>query len=337
MTKIQSLSIRNSTAEFLMFTVDSRQDTVEVRFQNENIWLSQKIMSLLFDCSSDNIWLHLKNIFKENELNEISVTEEFSITASDGKNYRTKYYNLDAVIAVWYRINSKRATQFRQRATNILKEFAIKWYVLDKKRLQNWWFLGEEYYEKLLEEIREIRLSERKMYQKITDIFATSLDYDSVSNEAKEFFATVQNKLHFAIHGNTAAELIYDRSSAEKTHMWLITREKSPVGKILKSDVSIAKNYLDKDELDDLGRIVNAFLDLAESRAKRKIPMTMEDRKTNINEFLQFDKRDILTDKWRISHDDAKIYAESQWEQYRITQDNLFQSDFDHFVASIER
>ena len=277
MTKKKKLQIRNSTAEFLIFTNQAKEDGIEVRVQNETIWLSQKLMGVLFDCSTDNISLHLKNIFKENELDESSVTEEFSVTASDGKTYRTKHYNLDAIISVGYRVNTGRATAFRQWATSVLKDYAIRGYVIDKKRMENGSFLDEDYFEHLLAEIREIRLSERRFYQKITDIYATSMDYNKDAVITKEFFAKVQNKLHYAIHGHTAAELIVSRANAEKEHMGLTSWEKSPNGKIVKTDVSIAKNYLTETELESLGRIVNAYLDLAEDRAKRHIPMTMDD------------------------------------------------------------
>jgi len=269
MAKKKPLQIRNSTAEFLIFTNQAKEDGIEVRVQNETIWLSQKLMGALFDCSTDNISLHLKNIFKENELGEDAVTEEFSVTASDGKNYKTKHYNLDAIIAVGYRVNTRRATAFRQWATAVLRDYAIRGYVIDKKRMENGTFLGEDYFEHLLSEIREIRLSERRFYQKITDIYATAMDYNKDAVTTKEFFAKVQNKLHYAIHGNTAAELIIARANAEKEHMGLTSWEKSPDGKIVKADVSIAKNYLTETELESLGRIVNAYLDLAEDRAKR--------------------------------------------------------------------
>ena len=328
----QKIIIRNSTAEFLIFAADSRQDGIEVRFQDETVWLSQKMMATLFDCSTDNISLHLKNIFKDEELDKKSVVEDFSVTASDGKKYKTKHYNLDSIIAIGYRVNSKRATQFRQWATNILRNFAIKGYVLDKKRLENGAFLGEDYYERLLEEIREIRLSERKFYQKITDIYATSVDYNKDAPTTKDFFAKVQNKLHYAIHGKTVAELIKSRANAKKEKMGLTAWEKFPDGKILKSDVNIAKNYLTKDELESLGRIVNAFLDLAEERAKRKIPMTMEDWSKRLDKFLEFDERKILDGKGNISAEIAKSFAESEWEKYRIVQDKLFESDFDEAV-----
>ena len=268
--KSKGLMIRNSTAEFLMFTADSRQDGLEVRFQDENVWLTQKMMAELFQCSTDNISLHLKNIFKDGELEEKSVTEEFSVTASDGKQYHTKHYNLDAIIAVGYRVNSIRATQFRQWATRVLKEFAIKGFVLDKERLKNEGFLGRDYFEELLEIIREIRASERKFYQKITDIYATALDYATDSPITKSIFCRVQNKMHFAIHGQTAAEIIMKRADNQKPYMGLTTWKKSPKGKIQKSDVTIAKNYLNKDEIEALDRIVNMYLDYAEDQAKRK-------------------------------------------------------------------
>ena len=271
-----------------------KEDGIEVRVQNDTIWLSQKLMAVLFDCSTDNISLHLKNIFKEEELDENSVIEEFSVTASDGKNYKTKHYNLDAIIAVGYRVNSKRATAFRQWATSVLRDYAIRGYVIDRKRMENGTFLSEDYFEHLLAEIREIRLSERRFYQKITDIYATAMDYSKDSPLTKQFFAKVQNKLHFAIHGHTAAELIVERANAEKEHMGLTTWENSPNGKIVKTDVSIAKNYLTQTELESLGRIVNAYLDLAEDRAKRHIPMTMEGWAKRLDKFLEADERDIL-------------------------------------------
>ena len=331
----KKLQIRNSTAEFLVFTSLAGENSIEVRYENETIWLSQKMMASLFECSTDNISLHLKNIFKEKELAEISVTEEFSTTASDGKKYKVKHYNLEAIISVGYRINSQRATQFRQWATQILREFAIKGYVLDKKRMENGSFLNEDYFERLLEEIREIRLSERRFYQKVTDIYSTSLDYNRDAPTTKDFFAKVQNKLHFAIHGKTAAELIKERADSTKENMGLTSWGNSPTGKILKSDVSIAKNYLKEDELKSLGRIVNAYLDLAEERALRKIPMTMEDWAKRLDLFLEFDEREILQNAGTISHEIAKGFAESEFEKYRIIQDRLFESDFDKEIKEI--
>jgi hypothetical protein len=335
MTK-QNLQIRNSTAEFLIFTAEGATNTVEAFYQDETIWLSQKMMAALFDCSTDNISLHLKNIFREKELDENSVTEDFSVTASDGKTYRTKHYNLDAIIAVGYRVNSVRATQFRQWATSVLRDYAIRGYVLDRKRMENGAFLGEDYFEHLLAEIREIRLSERRFYQKITDIYATAMDYNKDAPTTRAFFAKVQNKLHYAIHGHTAAELIVSRANADKEHMGLTSWEKSPDGKIVRTDVAVAKNYLTEAELSSLGRVVNAYLDLAEDRAKRHIPMTMEDWATRLDAFLSADERDILQVGGNVTAQMAKSFAESEFEKYRITQDRLFESDFDKVVRRIE-
>ena len=299
--KQTNLQIRNSTAEFLILSYQSGGDGVEVRVQDGTIWLTQALLADLFQSTKQNISLHLNNIFKEDELKPNSVVKEFLTTAADGKNYPTKHYNLDAIIAVGYRVNSKRATAFRQWATSVLRNFALRGYVLDKKRMENGAFLDEDYFERLLEEIREIRLSERRFYQKVTDIYATAMDYDKNSPTTREFFAKVQNKLHYAVHGHTAAELIHDRANAERIHMGLTTWFAYPHGKILKSDVSIAKNYLSESELDDLGRIVSAYLDLAESRAKRRIPMTMEDWAKRLDIFLQADDRELLQNAGKIS------------------------------------
>lgn len=324
--------IRNSTAEFLIFSQQEGNQGIEVRYEDNEIWLTQKRMAELFDCSSDNISLHLKNIFKEGELEEHSVTEIFSATATDGKNYNTKHYNLDAVISVGYRVNSLRATQFRQWATKVLREFAQKGYVLDRERMENGTFLGEDYFERLLEEIREIRLSERRFYQKVTDIFATSMDYNKASPIAKTFFAAVQNKLHYAIHQHTAAELIMQRANASLPQMGLTSWAKAPDGKILKSDVSVAKNYLNQADLQDLGSIVSAFLDLAERRAKRQIPMTMEDWAKRLDIFLNADDLPILDSKGEVSFEQAKQFAESEFEKFRVIQDRTFESDFDRLL-----
>ena len=327
--------IRNSTAEFLMFTADSRQDGLEVRFQNETVWLTQRLMATLFQCTTDNISLHLKNIFKDRELEENSVTEEYSVTASDGKAYRTKHYNLDAIIAVGYRINSIRATQFRQWATRVLRDFAIKGFVIDKERLKNEGFLGRDYFEDLLEIVREIRASERKFYQKITDIYSTALDYNYNSPITREFFATVQNKMHFAIHGKTASELIKERADSQKPYMGLTSWKKATKGKILKSDVTIAKNYLSKEEINTMNRIVNMYLDYAEDQAERRIPMTMEDWSKKLDAFLKFNEREVLTNPGKVSTEVVKSFAESEWKKYRITQDRLFESDFDREVKKL--
>lgn len=328
----KNLTIRNSTAEFLIFQAQDKSQGVEVVYHDETIWATQKAMSVLFDCSTDNIGLHLKNIFASGELKKESVTEKISATASDGKNYQTQFYNLDAIISVGYRVNSIRATQFRQWCTNVLRQFAIRGYVIDKKRMENGTFLNVDYFEHLLEEIREIRLSERRFYQKITDIYATSIDYNPDAPTTRIFFKKVQNKMHYAVHGHTAAELIVERANADKEHMGLTTWAKSPRGKILKSDVSIAKNYLKENELESMGRIVSAFLDLAEDRAKRHIPMTMEDWATRIDKFLEGDDRPVLDDAGRVSAEYAKVFAETEFEKYRVIQDRLFQSDFDRLM-----
>ncbi len=332
----KKLQIRNSTAEFLIFTSQAGKDGIEVRFENETIWLSQKLMAVLFDCSTDNISLHLKNIFKSGELPENSVTEDFSVTASDGKKYKTKHYNLDAVISVGYRVNSGRATQFRQWATSVLKDFAIRGYVLDKERLKNGTFLNHEYFDHLLAEIREIRASERRFYQKIADIYSTAIDYNPGTEITQTFFATVQNKLHFAIHGHTAAEVIMKRANSEKDNMGLNTWKNTPKGKILKTDVSIAKNYLTEKELKQLDRFVSMYLDYAETQAEQNIPMTMDDWAKRLNAFLQFNQKDILKNAGKVTQAIAKAFAESEFEKYRIIQDKLFESDFDKAVKRID-
>ena len=332
-----SVRLRNSTAEFLTFAYQTGGDGVEVRVENGTIWLSQKNMGDLFTTSSDNIGLHLKNIFKDGELIAASVAEEFSVTATDGKNYTVRHYNLDAIIAVGYRVNSKRATAFRQWATGVLRDYTLRGYVMDRKRMENGAFLDEDYFERLLEEIREIRLSERRFYQKIADIYSTAMDYDRDAPITKEFFAKVQNKMHHAVHGHTAAELIVKRADHTKERMGLTTWGKAPEGKILKSDVLVAKNYLTEAELSDLGRIVNAYLELAESRANRRVAMTMEDWAKRLDIFLSADEREVLQDAGRISAEIAREHAEGEFEKYRVVQDRLFQSDFDTFAALEKR
>jgi hypothetical protein len=331
--------IRNSTAEFLIFTGQAGEKSIEARYEDGTVWLTQHLMAELFQVQPQNITIHLKNIYAEGEISEASTCKEFLQVQIEGKRRierKRKFYNLDAILSVGYRVNSVRATQFRQWATNVLREFAIKGYVLDKKRMENGSFLGENYFERLLEEIREIRLSERLFYQKVTDIYATSIDYNKEAPTTKIFFSKVQNKLHYAIHGHTAAELIQQRADVTQPNMGLTSWERSPGGKILKSDVSIAKNYLTKEELQSLGRIVNAYLDLAEERAMRKIPMTMEDWAKRLDAFLQFTEREILQDSGKISAEIAKAHAESEFEKYRIVQDRLFESDFDKIVKQIE-
>ena len=336
----KKLQIRNSTTDFLVFTKQAGEDGIEVRVFKESVWLTQRGMAQLFDCSTDNIGLHLKNIYASGELTESATTEDSSVVQNEGTRKitrRVKFYNLDAIISVGYRINSVRATQFRQWATKVLKTFAIQGYVLDKNRLENGQVFDEEYFEHLLDEIREIRASERKFYQKITDIYSTAVDYTADAVTTKEFFATVQNKLHYAIHGHTAAELIMDRADHQKEHMGLTTWKNAPSGKIVKSDVIIAKNYLTKNELKDLNQFVTMYLDYAERQARRHIPMTMEDWAAKLDVFLQFNEEEILHDKGRVSAEIAKSFAESEFEKYRVIQDKLFESDFDRLVASTER
>jgi hypothetical protein len=336
MTDGSNKLIRNSTAEFLIFTSQGGDQSIEARYEDETVWLTQKLMAALFDVTVPTVNEHLKNIFESGELGADSVVRKFRTTAADGKSYTTNHYNLDAIISVGYRVNSVRATQFRQWATSVLREFAIKGFVLDKKRLENGAFLGEDYFERLLEEVREIRLSERKFYQKVTDIYATAVDYNRDAPTTKTFFAKVQNKLHFAIHGHTAAELIMQRADSSKTHMGLTSWENAPYGKIVKTDVVVAKNYLSQEELKSLGRIVNAYLDLAEDRARRKIPTMMEDWAKRLDVFLEFTERDILQHAGKVSAEMAKVHAESEFEKYRIVQDRLFESDFDRVIKQIE-
>ena len=330
----KQLEIRNSTAEFLIFQAEGQENGIQVVYKDETIWCTQKAMAALFDCSTDNISLHLKNLFATGELVKDSVTEKFSATASDGKNYLTQFYNLDAIISVGYRVNSLRATQFRQWCTYILRQFTIRGYVIDKKRMENGAFIGEDYFEHLLAEIREIRLSERRFYQKLTDIYATAIDYNKDAPTTRLFFKMVQNKMHYAVHGHTAAELIVGRANAEKEHMGLTTWENAPDGKIVKTDVSIAKNYLNEMELEDMGKLVNAVLDMAERMANRHIPMTMEDWAKRIDIILEAGGDAVLTDAGVVTAEEAKAFAETEFEKYRIIQDRLFQSDFDRFAAA---
>ena len=327
--------IRNSTAEFLIFQIEGKEQGVEVYYKDKTVWCTQKAMGMLFNCSTDNVGLHLKNIFASGELVKDSVTEKISATASDGKNYMTQFYNLDAIISVGYRVNSFRATQFRQWATSVLREYAIRGYVLDRKRMENGAFLGEDYFEHLLAEIREIRLSERRFYQKLTDIYATSMDYNKDAPTTRLFYKRIQNKMHYAVHQHTAAELIMERADAEKEHMGLTSWENAPDGKIVKTDVAIAKNYLNQIELEDMGRIVTAVLEFAESRAKRHIPMTMEDWAKRIDAYLSSDERPLLDNAGSVSHEEAVLHAETEFERYRIVQDRLFRSDFDKYLGTL--
>ena len=327
----KNIEIRNSAAEFLIFMLEGKEDGIQVMYKDETIWATQKAMAQLFDVGVPAISKHLKNIFESGELDGKSVISKMETTASDGKNYDTAFYNLDAIISVGYRVNSVRATQFRQWCTFVLRQVAIRGYVLDHKRMENGAFLGVDYFEHLLAEIREIRLSERRFYQKLTDIYATAIDYNKDAPTTRFFFKKVQNKMHYAVHGHTAAELIVERADANKEHMGLTTWENAPNGKIVKTDVSVAKNYLREKELEEMGRIVNASLDMAESMAKRHIPMTMEDWAKRIDKFINLFESSILQDSGKVPAEYAKEFAESEFEKYRIIQDRLFQSDFDRF------
>jgi len=329
----KKLQIRNSTAEFLIFTSQTGKESIEVKVADESIWLTQKLIAELFGKSVSTINEHIKHIYDDEELPKSTTLKKFG--NSEFAKKPTHYYNLDMIISVGYRVNSKKATQFRQWATQVLKEFAIKGFVVDKKRLENGAYLGEEYFEQLLETIREIRLSERKFYQKVTDLYATSLDYNKDAQVTKEFFAKVQNKLHYAIHGHTAAELIHKRADSSKAYMGLSSWENAPEGKILGSDVVVAKNYLNQEELENLALIVNAYLDLAESRARRAIPMTMEDWAKRLDMFLEFDEREVLQDAGNISARLAKEFALSEFEKYRVVQDKLYRNDFDKLLEDI--
>ncbi|MEN9846400.1 MAG: hypothetical protein RIS36_1547 [Pseudomonadota bacterium] len=329
-------TIRSSAAEYLTFVAASGAGGVEAIYADEDVWLSQRMMGTLYDVETHTINYHLKKVFADSELEEDSVIRNFRITARDGKTYDTRHYNLSAIIAVGYKVNSERAVQFRKWATGVIKEFTIKAYVMDDERIKNdGSILGNKYFEEQLERIREIRLSERKFYQKITDIFATAIDYDPTAAVTKRFFATVQNKLHWAIHGRTAAEVIYHRANSEKENMGLTSWQDAPTGKIQRFDVSIAKNYLNDDELAQLQRLVNAYLDVAEDMAKRKMPMTMADWEKRLNRFIAATDREVLQDAGKVTAEIAKAHAESEFEKYRIVQDRLYQSDFDRQVLEM--
>ena len=335
-TTKHSPTIRSSAAEYLTFVAASGEGGVEAIYVDEDVWLSQKMMAVLYDVNVRTINEHLKKIFTDNELAEDAVIRKFRITATDGKTYNTQHYNLSAIIAVGYKVNSERAVQFRKWATHIVKEYTIKAYVMDDERLKNdGSILGKKYFEEQLQRIREIRLSERKFYQKITDIYATAIDYDVTATATQRFFATVQNKLHWAIHGQTAAEVVYNRADADKKNMGLTTWKDAPQGKIQKFDVTVAKNYLTENEMAQLSRLVNAYLDIAEDMAQRNIPMTMADWEERLNRFITATDRDILQDAGRVTAEIAKARAESEFEKYRLVQDRLYQSDFDKLVSGL--
>ena len=335
----KKIQIRNSTAEFLIFTKQENKNTIEVRIENETVWLTQKLMGLLFEVSVPTINEHIANVCKSGEVSETATVRKFRIVQTEGSRQvhrEIEFYNLDAIIAVGFRVNSERATQFRQWAINILRDFAIRGYVLDKERLKNGSFFNQEYFDSLLAEIREIRASERRFYQKITDIYATAVDYDVESQITKTFFALVQNKLHFATHGNTAAELILKRANSQKEHMGLTTWKNLPKGKIIKTDVSVAKNYLTEKEIKALDRITTMYLDYAEDQAEQNIPMTMEDWASRLNVFLRFNNRELLTNSGKVTQEIAKAFAESEFEKYRMLQDRLFESDFDKMIKELD-
>ncbi len=333
--KSKDITIRSSAAEYLTFVAASGEGGVEAIYADENVWLTQKMMGVLYNVETHTINYHLKKIFGDNELDEGAVIRKFRITAADGKNYDTQHYCLKAIIAVGYKVNSERAVQFRKWATDIIESYTIKAYAMDDERLKNSGsILTKQYFEEQLQRIREIRLSERKFYQKITDIYTTSIDYDMTAAATKRFFATVQNKLHWAIHGQTAAEVIYGRADATKEHMGLNTWKDAPRGKIQKFDVSVAKNYLTEHEMNQLTRLVSAYLDIAEDMAMRHIPMTMEDWEARLNRFIEAADRQVLQDAGKVTAEIAKAHAEAEFEKYRVIQDRLFESDFDRFVGA---
>jgi len=331
----RELQIKSSTAEFLIFTKQTGGGTIEVRAEEGTVWLTQKLMAELFEVETPTINEHLKNIYKTKEQDEEATIRNFLIVQNEGGrevSRSVKFYNLDVIIAVGFKVNSDQAIQFRQWAIQVLRDFSLKGYVIDKERMKNGSFLNEEYYDQLLSEIREIRASERRFYQKITDIYATAMDYNPQSPTTKQFFANVQNKLHYAVHGNTAAELIMNRADSEKKHMGLTTWKNAPSGKIIRSDVIVAKNYLTSDESGQLNLIVSMYLDYAEMQAKKKIPMTMQDWAEKLNAFLKFNEQEILEDSGRVTAEIVKAFAESEFEKYRIIQDGEYESDFDRMV-----
>ena len=337
--KKDEITIRSSAAEYLTYvaSVGDQQDSIEMRYEDENIWLTQKMMATLYDVGTNTINYHIKKIFEDSELQEDSVIRKFRITAPDGKSYNTNHYSLEMIIAVGFKVNSERAVQFRKWVNQIAKDYTIKGWVIDDERLKNGGsVLTTEYFDRLLEQIREIRLSERRFYQKITDLYATAIDYDKNSATTKRFYATVQNKMHFAVHGHTAAELIVERADHQKEHMGLTTWADAPDGKIKKSDVTIAKNYLSENELHQLNRMVTAYLDFAENMTLRRIPLTMEDWEKRLNSFIEMFDYGILQDAGKVSAEIAKLHAETEFEKYRIVQDRLFMSDYDKYLLELE-
>lgn len=332
------ITIRSSAAEYLTFVASTgdSDESVEMRYEDENIWLTQKMMAVLYDVSVPTINEHIKKVFNDSELEEDSVIRKFRITASDGKNYNTNHYSLQMIISVGFKVNSERAVQFRKWINQIASEYTIKGWVIDDERLKRGTYLTDKYFDEQLERIREIRVSERRFYQKITDIYATAIDYDKNAKATKRFYATVQNKMHYAVHGQTAAELIYNRADSEKEHMGLTTWQDAPDGKIRKSDVTVAKNYLSEHEMKQLNRMVTSHLDFAENMAERKIPLTMADWEKRLNTFIEMFEYGLLKDAGKVSAEIAKLHAETEFEKYRIIQDKLFMSDFDRFILELE-
>ena len=336
--KKKEITIHSSAAEYLTYVAStgSNSDSFEMRYEDENIWLTQKMMATLYDVSVSAINQHLKRIFEDNELVEESVIKKYLITASDGKSYSTKHYNLQAIIAVGFKVNNDRAVRFRKWAGQIVKDYTIQGWTMDKERLKKGHMFTDEYFERQLENIREIRLSERKFYQKVTDLYATAFDYDKNAKTTRQFFKMVQNKMHWAVHRHTAAELIVERANAEKEHMGLTTWESAPDGKIVKADVTVAKNYLSEKEMSYLQRIVSLYLDYAELQAERRIPMSMEDWAKRLDGFLEFNGNELLMGPGKVSAEQAKLHAETEFEKYRIIQDRLFMSDYDKYLLELE-
>ena len=336
--KKKEITIHSSAAEYLTYVAStgSNSDSFEMRYEDENIWLTQKMMATLYDVSVSAINQHLKRIFEDDELVEESVIKKYLITASDGKSYSTKHYNLQAIIAVGFKVNNDRAVRFRKWAGQIVKDYTIQGWTMDKERLKKGHMFTDEYFERQLENIREIRLSERKFYQKVTDLYATAFDYDKDAKTTRQFFKMVQNKMHWAVHRHTAAELIVERANAEKEHMGLTTWESAPDGKIVKADVVVAKNYLSEKEMSYLERIVSLYLDYAELQAERRIPMSMEDWAKRLDGFLEFNGNELLMGPGKVSAEQAKLHAETEFEKYRIVQDRLFMSDYDKYLIELE-
>ena len=336
--KKEEITIRSSTAEYLTYiaSVGDVETSFEMRYEDENIWLTQKLMAALYDVDVRTVNYHIKKIFADSELQEDSVIRKFRITADDGKTYNTNHYSLEMIIAVGFKVNSERAVQFRKWVNQIAKDYTIKGWVMDVERIKRGTYLTEKYFDEQLERIREIRASERKFYQKVTDLYATAIDYDRTAAATKRFYATVQNKMHFAVHGHTTAELIVERADHRKEHMGLTTWADAPDGKIKRSDVTIAKNYLSEFEIGQLDRMVSAYLDFAESMTLRHIPLTMQDWETRLNGFIQMFEYGLLKDSGKVTAEIAKLHAETEFEKYRVIQDKLFLSDFDKYMLELE-